>query len=385
MSGQSGIPKGASIAISDLLDSCVKVQSGQEVLLLAHCDGLYGGDNLVDHEAINWIQSAIQNRGANASVLWIDEPAKPHQWRFPPVVKAAVSASDIVISHSFDLTLEEISEFKHFIWENQIRTIRNFATTAALLNTAWAQTPYELVGEIRQQISRCMKEGLDWELTHENGTRLSGKIVARRIVHPWQDPGYTGKRPQKGYVPWPEWMHRPVRLGDTTGVFIFDRMLSWWSRYIGISPYFDKPIRLTIDKGKIIKIEGGYEADALSRFLKAMKEHFGDAIYDAKALHSGVHPHAMVASHQCPNILHQRLIEHSNCANIHIHIGAPPASSSYPYWMHCTGDILGATFKVGDKLVHDRGYLTVLDSPEVRAIAAKYPGRPGTANGPRSY
>jgi len=44
------------------------------VLLLAHVDGLHGEDNLVDEIAISWIQSAIHQRGANASVLWIDEP-----------------------------------------------------------------------------------------------------------------------------------------------------------------------------------------------------------------------------------------------------------------------------------------------------------------------
>ena len=48
-----------------------------------------------------------------------------------------------------------------------------------------------------------------------------------------------------------------------------------------------------------------------------------------------------------------------------------------PYWVHITGDIRNATFKVGDALIHDRGYLTVLDHPSVRAVAAKYPGRPG--------
>jgi hypothetical protein len=84
-----GIPKGAAIAINDLLDHCAGIQAGREVLLLAHVDGLYGGDNVVDEKAISWIQAAIHGRGANASVLWIDEKAKPHAWRLPPVVKAA--------------------------------------------------------------------------------------------------------------------------------------------------------------------------------------------------------------------------------------------------------------------------------------------------------
>ena len=71
MSIQPGIPREAAVAINDLLEHCAEIQPGQEVVLLAHIDGLYGGDNLVDQEAISWIQTAIQLRGANASVLWL--------------------------------------------------------------------------------------------------------------------------------------------------------------------------------------------------------------------------------------------------------------------------------------------------------------------------
>ncbi|MFH1647332.1 MAG: hypothetical protein ABID71_06600 [Chloroflexota bacterium] len=386
MSTTAGIPRGAAIAVNDLLEHCARVQPGQEVLILAHLDGLYGGDNLVDAEAISWIQAAVQFRGANASVLWIDEPAVPHAWRFPPVVRAAVEASDIFINNSFDICFEEIVEFKQFLWEKKKLMVRNFAVTAPLLCTAWAQTPQELVNEIRYQSSLPIEEGLDWQLTDDNGTHLEGKIMpAFHPNHPWFTT-YSVRREEAGYYrPWPEWVHPPIRLADTGGVFIFDRMLSWWPRYIGISPYLDTPIRLTIKNGKIIKIDGGSEADALKRFLTSMKKRLGDGVYDFNALHFGVHPQAQVAPHQCPHTIYRRLIEHSHSSNIHVHIGAPEATPDYPYWMHITGDIRTATFKVGDTLVHDRGHLTALDHPAVRAIAARYPGRPGLEPAPRSY
>ena len=149
MSSQFGIPKAALISIGDMLDNCAKVQPGQEVLLLAHIDGLYGSDNMVDEQAISWIQSAVHARGANASVLWIDEPATTHAWRFPPVVKAAMKGCDVLINHSFNLVTEEIAEFREYIAECKVKMVRNMATTSALLCTAWAQTPYELVSEIR--------------------------------------------------------------------------------------------------------------------------------------------------------------------------------------------------------------------------------------------
>ena len=115
----SAIPKGAQIAIDDLVDNCARIKPGQEVVLLAQIDGLYGGDNLVDQEAMSWIQSTIQQRGANVSMLWIDEQAKPHAWRFPPVVKAALEACDVFINNSFDMEYEDIAAFKKVVTDRQ--------------------------------------------------------------------------------------------------------------------------------------------------------------------------------------------------------------------------------------------------------------------------
>jgi hypothetical protein len=383
---EHGIPKAAAIAINDMLDHCARIQSGQEVLILAHIDGLHGGDNLVDQEVISWIQTSVQLRGANASVLWIDEPARPHAWRLPPVVKNAVAACDLFINHSFDIVFEEMVELKQFLWERKILMVRNFATTAPLLCTPWAGTPHELVGEIRFQASVPFKEGRTWQLSDENGTSLEGIVSSPHSPYnPWFTT-YSIRREEAGfYRPWPEWLNLPVTISKTFGIFIFDRMLSWWSRYIGIPPYFDKPIRLTIEDCRVTKIEGCDEADALRRFLAMMRERLGDGVYDFNCVHFGVHPQAVIGPHQCPNILYQRLIEHSHSSNIHFHIGAPLASPTYPYWMHCTGDIRTATFRVGDTVVHDRGYLTVLDHPAVLAVAARYPDRPGLKPEPRCY
>ena len=82
-------------------------------------------------------------------------------------------------------------------------------------------------------------------------------------------PVYTTRRAEVGgYRPWPEWVIPPIYITETNGTVVFNCMLSWWSRYIGISPYFEKPIRLTIEDCRIKKIEGGQEAVALKRFLE---------------------------------------------------------------------------------------------------------------------
>ena len=386
MTSYAGIPAGAAIAINDMLENCARIEPGQEVLLLAQMDGLYGGDNMVDEQAVAWVHQAVQTKGARGSILWIDEPAVPHAWRFPTVVKAAMLGCDVLINFSFDFVVEEIAEFRDYIAEHKIWMVRNFATTAPLLCTAWAQTPYELVSEIRYQSSLAFQPGLPYVLTDENGTHLEGMTVgsANRAGVPGMP--YSSRRREAGYyLPWPEWVHPPVNVAETSGIFIFDSMLSWWSRYIGISPYFCEPVRLAIENDRIVSIEGGEEAAALMKFLADMSERVGDGVYDFKAFHFGVHPQAIVAPHQCPNALHRRVIEHSHSSNIHVHIGAPPSIPGYPYWMHCTGDIRKPTLKVGNTLVYDKGHLTALDHPAVKAVADKYPGRPGLDPLPRSF
>jgi hypothetical protein len=375
MTKAAGMPDGARIAIDDMLDCCAQIRQDQEVLILAHIDGLYGGDNLVDEEAIAWIRSAVQQRGANPSVIWIEEVARPHAWRVPPAIKGAITGCNVLINHSFDLVTEEIRELRGLIFQHGVILVRNFATTAPLLCTAWAQTPYELVSEIRYQASVPFKSGLPFQLGDDNGTNLEGVIGP-----PDSDlfPDYTTRRHEVGgYRPWPEWVFPPINVRRASGVFVFDRMLSWWSRYIGIPPYFVKPIKLVIEDGRIVSIEGGHEALALRQFLEGMKARLGDGVYNFNQIHCGVHPHARVEPHQCPALSYRRLIEHSHSSNLHVHIGAPPAVPDYNYWMHCTGDIRAATWRVGDVVVLDQGHMTALDHPSVRAVAEKYPGRPG--------
>lgn len=386
MNSHIGTPKGVAIAINDMLENCARIQPGQEVLLLAHIDGLHGGDNMVDEQAISWIQYAVEMKGANATVLWINEQAVPHAWRLPPVVKAAIKACDVLINHSFDIVVEENIEFRELcLSKKNFVMVRNFATTAALLCTDWAQTPYELVSEIRYQMLKNYQVGQSWQLEDYLGSHLEGQIDSPTTDHSWSAPYLTRREEVGPYRPWPEWVHTPIKIKETNGVFIFDCMLSWWSRYIGISPNFSEPIRLTIDNNTITKIEGGQEADALNSFLEAMKDRLGKRVYDFDHMHSGVHPHAAVAPHQCPSVLYRRIIDHSHASNIHFHIGGPPATKEYPYWMHITGDTRTATFRVGKNLVHDKGILTTLTDPAVIAVAKKYPGRPSLNPVPRSF
>ena len=136
MSSPSGISRQAAVAVGDMLDCCARVRAGQEVLIAAHVEGLHGGDNLVDEQAVSWIQMAVEARGANASTYGSTRLPRPTPGAFLPVLKAAIEGSDVFINNLFDLSFEEIVEFKQFLWARKKLMVRNMATTAPLLCSA---------------------------------------------------------------------------------------------------------------------------------------------------------------------------------------------------------------------------------------------------------
>jgi hypothetical protein len=369
-----GMPRQVAIAINDLLDACAEIKPGQQVLIVAASDGLTGGYNIVDETTVAWIQAAVQQRGAWPSVLWVDIPERLHGWRVPPVVKAALAGADVMINHAFDLPFEELYEFRGAVTDNRVIMVRNMATTAGLLASNWAQTPYELVSEIRIRTAQLFEQGLRWTLTHPNGTNLNGRIS------PPIPPGrrYADRRTEGFYRPFPEGVFSPINLLETEGSLVFEKTSPWWARYIGIPCHFDVPVRLTVENNRIKRFEGASEAKAMEQFITQMANRVGDSMYETFALHGGVHPHAKILPHQCANGNYREFIEHHHSSNLHLHLGVVSAGqrTKYPYFVHITGDLQGATLRVGDKLIYDHGRLTTLDLDEIKSISARYSDRP---------
>lgn len=386
---EMGITRGALTVINDLLDNCCEIKAGQEVVIAAQLDGLQGGDNLVDTTTISWIQQGIQARGANCTILWLDEVAKKDAWRTPPVFLAALKASDAFINCSFDLTIEEQPGIQRAAIDNNVVLCRNFATTVGLLNSPWAQTPYELVTELRYQSALPFgKGGAPYVMEAENGTYLEGTIGFTRGTTPSDEIGMPYARYRKdihGYRPFPEWICPPVNLDGSNGQVVFDRTLGWWSRYLDIPPVFKHPVKLMIENGVIVAIEGKEEARKLKEYLKDTEQYFGSDVYKMVQAHGGAHPCTKVSPAQCSHPLYTRIIDHSGMDTVHVHIGDQWVNEKYPYRVHLTADIKNASWKVGDKYVVKNGRLTAFDTPSVKEIMKKYPDRPGVGFVPQCY
>lgn len=372
------MPNAVDISLEDMLGRCARLEAGQRVLIMATTAGLRGGPNLVDRETVAYLEDEVKRRGAYPTVLWEDPPNELHAWKVPQALKAALSQTDLFISNVFDLPFEELFELREVVVKNRVTMIRNMATTQRLLSSRWAQTPYELVSEIRYRTSSFFEPGLSWSLSHANGTELEG-LVGKPIGAFKQ---YNERRSESRHRPYPEGVFTPVSLIGTEGTLSFKGSNPWWGRYIGVPPRFSENVRVTVENNRICDIRGGEEAMALKRFFAQMTERLGEGVLELGALHGGVHPCARVTPEECPDFTYREFIEHHHFTSLHLHLGVTPEGSSYPYMLHVTAELQGATLKAGGETVSRAGYLTALDHPEVKAVAARYPGRPGLPERP---
>jgi len=376
------VPRQAALAISDLLDNCARIEPGQHVLIVAALDGLHGGENIVDEQAIAWVQAGVQQRGAYANVLWLDMPTRPARildsagkvdgWRLPPILKAALSSADVFINHCVDLSFEEeLKEVPELLAEYKVPMVRNMATTAALLASAWALTPYELVSEIRIRAADDLKPGAHWTITHPNGSHLEGTLG------PPPPNQQTYAEPRTSYRPFPEGVLPRFPITDAEGEMIINATNPIWARHIGIPSQFSQPVHVTMQGGMIKDFQGGPEAEQLRDFYATLFRNFGEGVYRVRLMHGGTHPHAHAHPDQCPSPGYRTFIEHHNWRSMHVHLGDARQAREFVYNTHVTAELSGATVQVGDAYLWKDGHLVSADAPSVQAIAKRYPDRPG--------
>lgn len=377
------MPHQAAVAINELLDECARLQPGQQVLIVAAPDGLHGGINLVDEAVIGWVRDAVELRGALPSVLWADMPARPPvvwdrngglvRWQLPRVLRAAMESADVVISHSVDLSFEEeLKEVHEVLAVRGVPFIRNMATTAPLLTSPWGQAPYRLISEIRFQTASLLQPGARWTLTHPGGTRLEG------TVNEPPEPGfYTRWRYQDLYRPFPEGVFPAFLTADAEGVLVFKNTGSVWARHIGVPPRFEEPVTISVANGRMTSFKGGREAAVFEAFYASMEQHLGDDAYLVRGVHGGLHPYARIPSHLCPDPVYREFIDHHHWSSLHVHLGQSRRAPGFPYNLHVSAELRGASLRVGDQFVYKEGRLSALDRPTVQGIAGEYPNRPG--------
>ena len=216
-----------------------------------------------------------------------------------------------------------------------------------------------------------LQPGLQWTLTHDS-THLQGTISQAVSAR-----AYASRRTEGLYRPFPEGVFPGLVTSDAEGEVVFEGTNPIWARHLGIPPRFASPVHLTIRGGFIREFRGGPEADQLRDCYSVIAGELGEEAYRIRGVHGGVHPYAHVGPHQCPDEAYRTFIDHHHWSSVHVHLGNSQRKADFPYNMHVTAAMRGASLQVSDRFVWERGRLTSVDSPIVQQIAARYPDRPG--------
>lgn len=357
--------------VDDMLGNCGHVEAGQKVLIVAACDGLAGGHNIVDRETVELIFNGAQRLRADPAVLWLDMTQPDAAQRvIPSILEHAVAGSDIVVALAQDLSWEENVDFRSLLRTHKVPVIRNMTTTLGMLSSPWGQLPYELVAQIRYAIGSAMKDGGRFRIRHPNGTDIEGKIGLPLSGSSFSS--FTQRRTNDLYRPFPEGVYVPMATAEVDGQLVFDSMMPSAATYMGIPYRFSQPIRVTIEDRYVREIQGGAEAAALREFFAAASQEFGEEVYNASGFHGGVHPYAMLSPESCPSALYREFVEHHHISSVHFHMAGAVQRKDIGHRLQFTAEVRGTDFTVDGRGILDHGRSFALEDPGVVEVASRY-------------
>lgn len=349
-----------NLALMEGARNCIRgycaIQPDEQVLLWTDRSGK------VDSVVIDSLAEAVQETGASLSILNTRPPVFRHGEKLSAVEEAAITNANVVI-HVFELenaaSVDNVGIYR-CMWEHDVRFTSVIATTPELLASDWARFPAELhyVMWIKSARLLCETQG---HLTDDLGTDLKMKFFPWPKGDPFRSSWVkveqaTVRRPPGTWEFFPVGTV-PVCPKHVEGTLVFEFLE-------GFAGYLSEPIRLTIEDHRVTKIAGGTEAQWLTKLMGR----YPNADYLCEFAW-GINPRAPLAaalSVKAPDTLLFR-----RAGTYHAGIGLWPGMG-VPSLLHWDGGGLEPTFRLGRQTVIDKGYLTLLDDPEVRAVAAKY-------------
>jgi 2,5-dihydroxypyridine 5,6-dioxygenase len=355
--------------VNNCLFNCAKIKAGDNVLILSLIADHY---NPVDDEVVKALAATAQMAGARVQILWTSGMEKGWWDEVPPIVLGAFGAADVVINNTCAIG-RPLKAVRSLMFGKGIVMVRNMAVTVDVMSSDWASFPFPLSDEITRRVGEVIERGRTWRVVHPNGTDISGKFGR---PSPTQSgfSAYNVLRAESKNRPFPQGNHVPVTVVESNGIIVTEQAIPMESRHVGMpEERFSQPVRVTLENNKMTHFEGGPEAEALKKFFSDVAVHIGEDAWNLSSFHSGIHPKAKMYASQ-NNLEMQRRAEHNSPRIMHFHLGGSKVKPDfdYPFMFHISVEEENATIYVDGEKLSDAGHLTVLDDPEVRAIAGQY-------------
>ncbi|MBI2881729.1 MAG: hypothetical protein HYY21_09055 [Candidatus Tectomicrobia bacterium] len=308
----------------------------------------------VDPRVVQAVALACEEVGAevhilssHASVCRLGEPISP-------LLFSAMEGADVLIT-AFELenaaTVDSL-QFGRFLQRTGKRCVALICPTPALLASAWARFPGELVWAIIRKTAERAKRGKDaaFHLTDPNGTDLRGSLSFHL--------GFGEKQPPRGWMFFPAGDMAEHPESPVNGAVVFEHLE-------GFAGYLREPIRLTVQDHWVTRVEGGEEA----RWFADLMDRYEKGRYFCEVA-IGIHPKAPVAEGLQVRAADTILFRHAG--SYHAAVGNWAWLSEADSRLHWDGGGLKPTLQVGGETIIDAGRLLTLDDPAIRELASRF-------------
>lgn len=228
------------------------IEEGENVIITA--------DTSSDMRVVRAVSNAVFSIGGNPVIVKYHSTGKPFEEPPLPVSKA-VSEVDVWIEFAYS-TIMHTPAFQKSI-KNGVRYICLNGMDVTMLTNTIANVKYDVLTEFGEYLKDTIKEADKIQIIDRNGTNLTAYNRGRNVRHSGQ------LATRKGY---------PIMLGGQiswcpleetiNGTLVFDAALFPPAELGRLSEL----IKLTIEQGRIISIEGGNEAKIFEEWL----ENFND-------------------------------------------------------------------------------------------------------------
>jgi hypothetical protein len=341
------------------------IKKGDQVVILVEL-----GTN-TEPIVVQALAAVCQEVGAEVQTVFTKRLLNSWWEELSPSVRAAVGAADVVLQMSDTIGKTHLLDL---MLNKQTRRIRNYATDQGLLSSEWARWPVELQDLVELKVNGRLQESKTYRITTPAGTDIMGNIS--RTIRPWRK---DQKRSKGMNVSFPPSVFRAMESLEASGIIAAEATYPWGARRFGLpETYFDKPVCLTIEKNKVIQVQGGWEAERYRSAIDDCAELIGERAFEVDSWHSGMSPKAFTPFAPKVNPDRWDHIMHNHENWFHFHIGGISVKDTsgdlqhHQKIEHINAVCRNATVYLDGEIMAKSGRLWIWDDPEVIEIAKKY-------------
>lgn len=308
-----------------ILKESVKLEAGENVCIVADTNTAEIGE----------VMAACVTAMDAEAVLLVINPRKTHGVEPPEIVAAAMKAADVVIQ-PITYAITHTNATKEAL-EAGARTLVMRGVTKDLMLNGAVNADYHEIDRLSELVRLKMTEGQEVKISSPSGTDLTLSIEGRTglmLTGLVKGPGTFAAMPDG------EAAIAPVE-GTAEGVIVVDHTMD----SLGI---LDEPVRLTVEKGLVTKIEGGRSAMKLQQLVEESDE----GARNIAEFAIGTNPKARLVGNMAED---KKLL-----GSVHIAIGdSHVIGGTVESNLHLDGLLLNPTVLIDGDCVIDEGKLLI--------------------------